>query len=80
MTVVKEIANAKINLYLDVVSKRQDGFHDIKTVMHSVSLCDIITVSYTPSKKTNVTLTVRGNNFIPTDGKNLAVKAATLYL
>ena len=80
MTVVKEIANAKINLYLDVVSKRQDDFHDIKTVMHSVSLCDLITVSYTPSKKTNVTLTVRGNNFIPTDGKNLAVKAAMIYL
>ena len=35
MTTIKEKANAKINLYLDVISKREDGFHDIKTIMHS---------------------------------------------
>ena len=42
MRAVKEKAYAKINLYLDVVKKRDDGFHEIKTVMHSVSLYDSI--------------------------------------
>jgi len=77
---VKEKAYAKINLHLDVVAKRDDGFHDIKTVMHSISLCDELTVSYTPSKKTQVRLFVSGNKFLPTDNKNLAVRAALLYL
>ena len=40
MRAVKEQAYAKINLFLDVVAKRDDGFHDIKTVMHTVSLAD----------------------------------------
>lgn len=80
MRVVKERANAKINLFLDVVSRRDDGFHDIKTVMHSVSLYDDITVSYIPAKSTSVRMTVYGAKYLPTDEKNLAVKAALLYL
>ena len=50
MRIQKERANAKINLYLDVVSLRDDGFHDIKSIMHTVSLCDEISVKYIPSK------------------------------
>ena len=80
MRAVKERANAKINLYLDVISKREDGFHDIKTVMHSVSLCDELTVIYKPSSVTEVKLFLKGNRFLPADDKNLAVRAAKLYL
>lgn len=80
MKAVKEIANAKINLYLDVIARREDGFHDIKTVMHSVSLHDELTVVYKPSNTTNIRLRLRGNRFLPTDDKNLAVRAAALYL
>lgn len=80
MRAVKEKANAKINLYLDVISKREDGFHEIKSVMHSVSLSDTVTVTYTPSKVTNVRMSVKGNRYLPTDDKNLAVKAAMLFL
>ncbi len=80
MRAVKEKANAKINLYLDVISKRTDGFHDIKSVMHSVSLSDEITVTaYSPQGK-GVRLFVKGGNFLPTDDKNIAVKAANLFL
>jgi len=80
MRIQKEKANAKINLYLDVVSVREDGFHDIKSVMHTVSLCDEISVKYIPSKTTYIKLFVAGNRFLPTDSKNLAYRAAALFL
>ncbi len=73
---LKEEAKAKINLFLDVVSKREDGFHDIKSVMQSISLCDYITMSINRS----------GNDIlksdchdIPTDEKNLAIKAVNAF-
>lgn len=80
MVSVKEYAYAKVNLYLDVISKRDDGFHGIKTVMHTVSLADEVTVSVKPCAKSRVTLTVEGHPKLPTDGRNLAVKAAELFL
>ncbi len=80
MTAVKEKAYAKINLFLDVLSKREDGFHDIRTVMHTVSLADEITVFYTPSDKTSIKVSVVGSKFLPTDKKNLVYRAAELYL
>lgn len=80
MTTVKERANAKINLYLDVRSKREDGFHDILTVMHSLSFGDEITVTSVPAEKSVVRLKVVGAKFLPTDTRNLAVKAAYLFL
>lgn len=80
MRAVKENAYAKINLFLDVSAKRPDGYHDINTVMHSLSLCDTLTVSVAPAKNTSVSLTVMGNDRLVTDNKNLAVMAARLYL
>jgi len=80
MNVVKEKAFAKINLFLDVKGRREDGFHDVETVMHAVTLCDNLTVSYVPSKDTRVILEVIGAPYIPTDDRNLAVKAAKLFL
>ena len=80
MISVKEQAYAKINLYLDVLAKREDGFHDIKTVMHAVSLKDDITVSVKPSAKSRVMLNVIGKTHLPLDSRNLAVKAAELFL
>ena len=80
MRAVKERANAKINLYLDVISKRDDGFHDIKTVMHSISLADEVTVIYRPSAVTSIRLSLKGNRFLPIDERNLAYKAAKLFL
>lgn len=42
---MKLLAPAKINLYLEVINKRQDGYHNIESVMHTVSLCDELEVS-----------------------------------
>ena len=80
MIAVKEQAYAKINLYLDVLSKRDDGFHDVKTVMHTVSLSDEVTVYVKHSDRTSVRLTVIGHPKLPTDSRNLAVRAAELFL
>lgn len=41
---VTEAAYGKINLYLDVLGKRPDGYHEIRSVMHTVSLCDTVIV------------------------------------
>ena len=79
MTAFKEKAYAKINLHLDVVKKRDDGFHEIKTVMHTVSLFDSITVATAPSRELVIKLSVDGVNFLPTDSKNLAFKAAKIF-
>lgn len=80
MNAVKEKAYAKINLYLDVLNKRDDGFHSISTVMHSVSLYDELTVMINSFGKRSVKLFIEGNKRLPIDSKNLAYKAAELFL
>ena len=80
MTSVKELAYAKINLYLDVLARREDGFHDVRTVMHSVSLCDEVTVSVKPSLQRSVKIILAGNSRLPVDSRNLAYRAAELFL
>ena len=42
-------AYAKINLTLDITGRRPDGYHLIETVMHTISLCDTVTVK--PARK-----------------------------
>ncbi len=80
MNAQRESAYAKINLYLDVTGRRDDGFHDIVTVMHSVSLADDITVTVNSFGTRSVKLILDGNRRLPTDSKNLAVSAAELFL
>ena len=80
MVSVKEYAYAKINLYLDVLSKREDGFHDIKTVMHTVSLRDELTVTARRAERPSIRLTTLGMPKLPCDSRNLAYRAAELFL
>ena len=44
-TVLEEKAYAKINLSLDILSRREDGYHDLRMVMQSVTLCDTLEMS-----------------------------------
>ncbi|MDR1669660.1 MAG: 4-(cytidine 5'-diphospho)-2-C-methyl-D-erythritol kinase [Oscillospiraceae bacterium] len=78
--VLPEKAYAKINLALDIVRKRADGYHDLKMVMASVSLCDDIEVTLTPCEagRERFTAESRGSA-LPQDESNLAVKAARLF-
>ena len=69
-------AYAKINLHLDVCGIRDDGYHSVKTVMQSVSLYDNVTVTLDRSEQICAECNVDG---VPTDQKNIAVRAAKLY-
>ncbi len=80
MNACKERAYAKINLFLDCVGRREDGFHEIKTVMHSLTLHDTLTVAVASRATRAVRLSVLGNRHIPTDSRNLAYSAAMLFL
>ena len=77
MTTLYEGAFAKINLTLDVLGKRDDGYHDLKSVMQTISLRDDIEIDIGTGKPWRL-LCDKEN--IPTDNTNLAWKAAEVYL
>lgn len=68
-------APAKINLYLDVGARRPDGYHDIKSIMHTVDLCDTVTVD---TDRDGIFLTCSDTS-LPTGRENLAYKAAEVF-
>lgn len=70
-------ARAKVNLTLDIIARRQDGYHDIASVMHTVALADEVGVAKSHGKA--VTLKVKGAN-LPEDSRNLAWRAAAAAL
>ena len=70
-------APAKINLYLDVTSKRADGYHDILSIMQSVSLCDEIFIERSNEK--GIQLYCDDAN-VPSGDKNIAYRAAEMFL
>ena len=76
MNTITMKAYAKINLGLDVLRKRADGYHDVCMIMQSLDLYDTINISKSPtegiSMKTNL-------SYIPNDKGNLVYKAATLF-
>ncbi|MDE6086652.1 MAG: 4-(cytidine 5'-diphospho)-2-C-methyl-D-erythritol kinase [Muribaculaceae bacterium] len=65
--------NAKINLGLNIVAKRPDGYHDIETVMMPVNWCDILEIVPAESEKT--TLTITGSPVECSIEDNLVMKA-----
>ena len=75
-----ENANAKINVYLNVTAKRENGYHDIVSIMQTVSLCDRVSIDLTPAEQTLVMLSASGNKSMPTNENNLAYRAAMLFL
>ena len=76
MTTLYEGAFAKVNLTLDVLDKRPDGYHDIKSVMQTISLRDDVEIDIGTGKPWNLLCSMEG---IPTDERNLAWKAAKLF-
>ena len=70
---------AKINLTLEVLGKRPDGFHDIQSVMQTINLYDILTITTEESISTNINLSGTSTE-IPYDEKNLVHKATKMFL
>lgn len=69
-------SRSKINISLDVLKKRSDGYHEVSMIMQTLDLCDDITVN-----KIDKDITVSSNlDYLPTDNTNIAYKAARLFL
>ena len=76
MTTLYEGAFAKLNLTLDVLGKRDDGYHDLQSVMLPISIRDDVEIEVGTGKPWCLTCSKEG---IPTDARNLAWKAAKVY-
>lgn len=76
MTTLYEGAFAKLNLTLDVLSKREDGYHDLQSVMQTISIRDDVEIDVGTGKPWKLLCSAEG---IPTDESNLAWKAAKVY-
>lgn len=76
MTTLYEGAFAKLNLTLDVLGKREDGYHDLQSVMQTISIRDDVEIDVGTGKPWKLLCSVEG---IPTDERNLAWKAAKIY-
>lgn len=66
-------APAKINLYLEIINKRSDGYHNIESIMHTVSLFD--TLEFLPTTDANIELTC-SDKYLPADSSNIVYKTA----
>ena len=77
-------AYAKINLHLDVTGIREDGYHNIQSIMHSVSLCDMVDIEIVENKvenKEDKKIVIECDKAgVPLDEKNIAYKAARCFL
>ncbi|MBR4863891.1 MAG: 4-(cytidine 5'-diphospho)-2-C-methyl-D-erythritol kinase [Oscillospiraceae bacterium] len=76
MTTLYEGAYAKLNLTLDVLGKREDGYHDLQSVMQTISIRDDIEIDVGTGTPWTLKCT---REDIPTDERNLAWKAAKVY-
>lgn len=69
-------AYAKLNLSLDVLSRRDDGYHDMRMVMQTISLCDTVAIEEELKEGIQVSTNLR---FLPNDERNLAAIAARKF-
>ena len=69
-------AYAKINLGLNVLGRRQDGYHEVRMLMQTIRLFDKLTVKMTQTAG----ITLKSNlSYLPCDDNNLIYRAAALF-
>jgi 4-diphosphocytidyl-2-C-methyl-D-erythritol kinase len=73
---LKKKSFCKVNLLLNILGQRADGFHEVETVMQPVNVCDQLTFEHTTRE---VALSCNHAN-LPTDSRNLIHRAATAFL
>ena len=66
-------AFGKINIFLDVVGKREDGYHEVKMIMQSVRLHDVIEIA-----RADENAVFTDSLYVPNNRNNLAMRAALL--
>ena len=71
------LAHAKVNLTLDILRRRPDGYHDLEMVMQSISLHDVVTVHAAPGRGEIVVHA--GREDLPSGPENIAWKAAEAF-
>lgn len=69
---MRVLAHAKLNLSLDVLSRRDDGYHDLRMIMQTVELADELTLTETKGERLRVSTNLR---YLPGDERNLAAVA-----
>lgn len=74
---IKEKAYAKINLGLDVLKRRADGYHEVKMIMQTIGICDDLT--FEKSEAPGIHLEIAGAD-LPADENNLVCRAAMLIM
>lgn len=67
--------NAKINIGLDILKKRTDGFHEIESLMYPIGLTDVLNIDYSTELKNKLILTVSGFHLDGHSDDNLVSKA-----
>ena len=77
MSFVKLLAPAKVNLFLRILRKRPDGYHELQSILQPVSLFDEISLSVEPGEGSGLLCSGRE---MPSGKDNLAVAASRLYL
>ena len=79
MNKLTDRAYAKINLFLEVVGKRPDGYHELETIFHQIDLYDNISIAISKTKKneSNISLSCPKLDIFPE--QNIAYKAAKLF-
>ncbi len=73
---ILEKARAKINLTLDVGARRPDGYHELESVMHTIDLCDFVTLA-DADEGIEISVNVP---FVPRDQRNIAHRAAVCLM
>lgn len=77
MKTVKLSAYAKINLFLDIIGRCENGYHEIDGVMQTVDLCDDITLSVTEGEGIEV---ICDSEYAPDGRENIVYRAAEKYI
>lgn len=67
----------KVNLLLNILGRRSDGFHELETVLHPVNLCDLLAFEKRGAGGVELTCSEAA---LPTDAQNLVHRAATAFL
>ncbi len=78
---ITEHAQAKLNLSLDILGVRNDGFHEVEMILQSITLADEISFERSTVDDIQITVEsseVEGADLLPLDDNNLAVKAARI--